>query len=72
MSARLRTLVLAALVLGLLFTVGMLLSDGINGLWIARLIARAELHGATAAIAMGRPNTKASASADHHTAMAGI
>jgi len=31
-----------ALVLGLLFTLGMLVTDGINGLWIARLIARAD------------------------------
>jgi high-affinity nickel-transport protein len=28
--------------LGLLFTVGMLLTDAVNGLWIARLIARAD------------------------------
>jgi len=31
-----------ALLLGLLFVVGMLVTDGINGLWIARLIARAD------------------------------
>ncbi|WP_300334288.1 nickel transporter [Accumulibacter sp.] len=31
-----------ALALGLLFTLGMLVTDGINGLWIARLIARAD------------------------------
>lgn len=31
-----------ALALGLLFTLGMLLTDGINGLWISRLIARAD------------------------------
>ena len=31
-----------ALVLALLFMLGMLLTDGINGLWIARLIARAD------------------------------
>jgi high-affinity nickel-transport protein len=31
-----------ALVLGLLFVLGMLLTDGVNGLWISRLIARAD------------------------------
>lgn len=31
-----------AFVLGLLFTLGMLVTDGINGLWISRLIARAD------------------------------
>lgn len=31
-----------ALFLGLLFVLGMLLTDGINGLWISRLIARAD------------------------------
>lgn len=31
-----------ALVLGLLFMLGMLVTDGINGLWISRLIARAD------------------------------
>ena len=31
-----------ALVLGLLFVFGMLVTDGINGLWISRLIARAD------------------------------
>ncbi len=31
-----------AVLLALLFTAGMLLTDGINGLWIARLIARAD------------------------------
>lgn len=31
-----------ALMLGLLFTLGMLLTDGINGLWISRLIRRAD------------------------------
>lgn len=31
-----------ALALGLMFTLGMLVTDGINGLWIARLIARAD------------------------------
>jgi len=31
-----------ALMLGLLFMLGMLLTDGINGLWIARLIRRAD------------------------------
>ncbi len=42
-----------ALVLGLLFTVGMLLSDGINGLWIARLIARADQVALVASRVMG-------------------
>lgn len=32
-----------ALFLGLLFVLGMLVTDGINGLWISRLIARADL-----------------------------
>lgn len=32
-----------ALFLGLLFVFGMLVTDGINGLWISRLIARADL-----------------------------
>jgi high-affinity nickel-transport protein len=31
-----------ALALGLLFVLGMLVTDGINGLWISRLIARAD------------------------------
>ena len=31
-----------ALVLGLLFVLGMLVTDGINGLWISRLIAKAD------------------------------
>jgi high-affinity nickel-transport protein len=31
-----------ALLLALLFTLGMLVTDGVNGLWIARLIARAD------------------------------
>ena len=31
-----------ALMLGCLFTIGMLVTDGINGLWISRLIARAD------------------------------
>ncbi len=42
-----------ALVLGLLFTLGMLLSDGINGLWIARLIARADQVALVASRVMG-------------------
>jgi high-affinity nickel-transport protein len=32
-----------SLFLGLLFVLGMLVTDGINGLWISRLIARADL-----------------------------
>jgi len=35
--------VLPALFLGLLFVLGMLVTDGVNGLWISRLIARADL-----------------------------
>lgn len=31
-----------ALALGLVFTLGMLVTDGVNGLWISRLIARAD------------------------------
>ncbi len=42
-----------ALVLGLLFTLGMLLTDGINGLWIARLIARADQVALVASRVMG-------------------
>lgn len=42
-----------ALVLGLLFMLGMLLTDGINGLWIARLIARADQVALIASRVMG-------------------
>ena len=42
-----------ALMLGLLFTLGMLLTDGINGLWIARLIARADQVALVASRVMG-------------------
>lgn len=42
-----------ALLLGLLFTLGMLLTDGINGLWIARLIARADQVALIASRVMG-------------------
>jgi nickel/cobalt transporter (NiCoT) family protein len=42
-----------ALVLALLFTSGMLLTDGINGLWIARLIARADQVALVASRVMG-------------------
>ena len=42
-----------ALVLALLFTFGMLLTDGINGLWIARLIARADQVALVASRVMG-------------------
>jgi high-affinity nickel-transport protein len=31
-----------AVALGLLFVLGMLVTDGVNGLWISRLIARAD------------------------------
>lgn len=42
-----------ALMLGLLFTLGMLLSDGINGLWIAHLITRADQVALVASRVMG-------------------
>jgi high-affinity nickel-transport protein len=42
-----------ALVLALLFMLGMLLTDGINGLWIARLIARADQVALVASRVMG-------------------
>lgn len=42
-----------ALVLALLFMLGMLLTDGINGLWIARLIARADQAALIASRVMG-------------------
>ena len=42
-----------ALVLALLFTLGMLLTDGINGLWIARLLARADQVALVASRVMG-------------------
>lgn len=42
-----------ALVLALLFMLGMLLTDGINGLWIARLIARADQVALIASRVMG-------------------
>jgi high-affinity nickel-transport protein len=42
-----------ALVLGLLFTLGMLVTDGANGLWIARLIARADQVACIASRVMG-------------------
>lgn len=42
-----------ALVLGLLFTLGMLLTDGANGFWIARLIARADQVACVASRVMG-------------------
>jgi nickel/cobalt transporter (NiCoT) family protein len=42
-----------ALMLGLLFTLGMLLTDGVNGLWIARLIARADQVALVASRVMG-------------------
>ena len=43
----------AALTLALLFMLGMLLTDGINGLWIARLIARADQVALVASRVMG-------------------
>jgi high-affinity nickel-transport protein len=42
-----------ALVLGLLFMLGMVLTDGINGWWISRLIARADRIAALASRIMG-------------------
>jgi high-affinity nickel-transport protein len=42
-----------ALALGLLFTLGMLVTDGINGLWISRLIARADQIAVIASRVMG-------------------
>jgi len=42
-----------ALVLGLAFTGGMLLMDGINGLWIARLLGRADQRARIASRVMG-------------------
>ncbi len=42
-----------ALLLGLLFVLGMLVTDGINGLWIARLIARADQIAVIASRVMG-------------------
>ncbi|HON30732.1 MAG TPA: hypothetical protein PLN11_06770 [Ottowia sp.] len=42
-----------ALVLALLFLLGMLLTDGINGLWISRLIARADQVALVASRVMG-------------------
>jgi len=45
--------VVHALVLGLTFTAGMLVMDGINGLWIARLLRRADHHARIASRVMG-------------------
>ncbi len=42
-----------ALALGLSFTVGMLLMDGVNGLWIARLLRRADQQARMASRVMG-------------------
>ncbi len=42
-----------ALALGLLFVLGMLVTDGINGLWISRLIARADQIAVIASRVMG-------------------
>ncbi|MBI5255503.1 MAG: nickel transporter [Burkholderiales bacterium] len=42
-----------ALLLGLLFTAGMLITDAVNGWWIARLIARADVVAAVASRVMG-------------------
>jgi len=42
-----------AAVLGLAFTLGMLLTDGVNGLWIARLIRRADQTARVASRVMG-------------------
>jgi high-affinity nickel-transport protein len=45
--------IMHALVLGLAFTCGMLLMDGINGLWIARLLRRADQRARVASRVMG-------------------
>ncbi len=45
--------VLHALALGLAFTAGMLVMDGINGLWIARLLRRADQRARMASRVMG-------------------
>ena len=42
-----------ALALAILFTLGMLLVDGLNGLWVARLLARADARARSASRAMG-------------------
>ena len=42
-----------ALALGVLFTFGMLAVDGLNGLWIARLLARADARARSVSRAMG-------------------
>ena len=42
-----------ALFLGLLFVLGMLVTDGVNGLWISRLIARADQLACVASRVMG-------------------
>ena len=42
-----------AVTLGLLFTFGMLVTDGINGLWVSRLIARADRLARVASRVMG-------------------
>ena len=42
-----------ALTLGLLFTLGMLVTDGVNGLWISRLIRRADQTALVASRVMG-------------------
>lgn len=42
-----------ALILGLAFTIGMLLADGANGLWIARLLRRADHRARIASRVMG-------------------
>jgi high-affinity nickel-transport protein len=42
-----------ALALAVLFTLGMLLVDGLNGLWVARLLARADACARSVSRAMG-------------------
>jgi high-affinity nickel-transport protein len=43
----------SALFIGLLFALGMMMTDGLNGLWISRLIARSDHISVSASRAMG-------------------
>lgn len=42
-----------AVMLGVVFTIGMVATDAANGLWIARLVCRSDTRGARASRAMG-------------------